>query len=129
MEEIISLLEEELSCLRQILSNLAMEETALISGDLKPLSFLNQELQKLKKEEKTKRKKREVEIEKIGLPTSALHEISLIEQAHALQEKIKAQFHTNQELKKQFNNISFPTPLPKPKPKKKPLPPQVMEKE
>lgn len=117
------MLENEISCLRELLSNLVLKETAILSNNLKQLEELEEKEKTLKDQEKLLKKTRKRAEKTNSNLTPSTDEICYYQQIKALNEKISSQNKVNQNLKKtNSNSSSFPLPLEKKETKKKKRP-------
>lgn len=113
------MLEEEVSCLRDILSNLVLEESAILSRDLKKIEAILKERKLLHKQLRSLRKNR---IEKDVSPALLSSEdICYHQQIEALNEKIASQKKLNLNLKRR-GPLPLHIPLAKKETKKRKKP-------
>jgi hypothetical protein len=96
--EISEILEEELSFLRQILSNLKLEETALVTGNVSWAKQIYEERIALRKLSREKRKARRALLKNIDVPKEKIEETSQLEQIKILTHKIADQVKSNHNL-------------------------------
>jgi hypothetical protein len=117
--EITEILEEELSFLRQILSNLKLEETAWTTGNQAFAKQLYEERFALRKLSREKRKMRKLYLKKLPLSKDKIEETSLLEQIRTLNAKILDQVQLNRKCKAE--SLQFTKEEAPKKKKKKPL--------
>ena len=122
--DISEILEEELSFLRQILSNLKLEETALTTGNLTWAKQIYEERLTIRKLSQEKRKLRRAWLKQTDISKEKIEETSQLEQIKILNAKIVDQVKTNHNLKTQNHQ-----PLLKEAPKKKKKKSLLLEEE
>jgi hypothetical protein len=115
--DISEILEEELSFLRQILSNLKLEETALVTGNHAWVKQIYEERLTIRKLSQEKRKLRKVWLKNTPISKEKIEETSQLEQIKILNTKIVDQVKTNHNLKEQNQSPLVPTPTKKKKKK------------
>ncbi len=116
MDSLYSLLQEEVSYLRELLSNLSLEEQMILSGSEKEKESIREERKNLKLKLRAVRKKKKGLVEEDPLEVT-----SLLEQISSLEVKIKEKKEANRSLAK-MKRYQMPAPQKqKPAVKKKPL--------